>query len=157
MRYYRVLAELRIVILGQGNAAHPDPLAEVGNALPYGLLHRRLLVEALADVLGIDLDTPNDVEAESTEREWLYDAALEQIRHIIVPRSEDAFVIQRSKGLARILKYLRDADRYADRITERDLDDLETALGSPRPTPSSTAPPCWSNGTSPVRSPSTTS
>ncbi len=130
VRYYRVLAELRIVILGQGNAAHPDPLAEVGNALPYGLLHRRLLVEALADVLGIDLDTPNDVEAESTEREWLYDAALEQIRHIIVPRSEDAFVIQRSKGLARILKYLRDADRYADRITERDLDDLETALGS---------------------------
>ncbi|MEU5841134.1 phosphotransferase family protein [Rhodococcus sp. NPDC047139] len=130
VRYYRVLAELRIVILGQGGAVHPDPLSEVGNALAYGLLHRRLLVEALADVLGIELDTPADVDAESTEREWLYDAALDQLRHIIVPRSEDAFVIQRSKGLARILKYLRDADRYADRITERDVSDLEAALGS---------------------------
>lgn len=127
VRYYRVLAELRIVVLGTGGV---DLLGEVGNALPYGLLHRRLLVEALADVLGTDLELPADVEAEPTELQWLYDAALEQIRHIIVPRSEDAFVVLRSKGLARILKYLRDANRFGDRITERDLDDLEAALGS---------------------------
>lgn len=127
VRYYRVLAELRIVILAHG--VNPDPLSEVGNGLAYGLLHRRLLVEALADVLGIRLESPAPVEAVPTEREWLYDAALEQIRQIIVPRSEDAFVIARSKGLARILKYLRDADRYADSITARDLDDLEAALG----------------------------
>jgi len=127
VRYYRVFAELRIVILGHG--LNPDPLSEVGNGLAYGLLHRRLLVEALADVLGVDLESPAPIEAQPTEREWLYDAALEQIRQIIVPRSEDAFVIARSKGLARILKYLRDADRFADAVTARDLDDLETALG----------------------------
>jgi len=129
VRYYRVLAELRIVILGHGKTAHPDPLSEVGNSLAYGLLHRRLLVEALADVLDIELGTAKSVQAQPTEREWLYDAALEQLRQIIVPRSEDAFVIARSKGLARILKYLRDADRYADPVTDRDLDDLEAALG----------------------------
>ncbi|MFF3573301.1 phosphotransferase family protein [Nocardia jiangxiensis] len=129
VRYYRVLAELRIVILGHGNATHRDLLAEVGNSLAFGLLHRRLLIEALADVLGVDIEPVADVDVAGTDREWLFDAALAQIRQIIVPRSEDPFVIQRSKGLARILKHLREADRFDGAIEARNLADLEGILG----------------------------
>lgn len=130
VRYYRVLAELRIVILGHRKRAEPDLLGEVGNGLVYGLLHRRLLLEALADVVGVEIPVVEPVEATPSERDWLYGAALEQIRQIIVPRSEDPFVIQRSKGLARILKYLREAESVSKPVEQRDLDDLESVLGS---------------------------
>lgn len=129
VRYYRVLAELRIVILGHRKRVEPDLLGEVGNGLVYGLLHRRLLLEALADVVDVAIPTVEPVQATPGERDWLYGAALEQIRQIIVPRSEDPFVIQRTKGLARILKYLREAESVSKRVEQRDLDDLEVVLG----------------------------
>lgn len=130
VRYYRVLAELRIVILGHGKRGEPDLLGEVGNGLVYGRLHRRLFLEALADVVGVEIPDVDPVPSTPGEQDWLYDAALEQIRQIIVPRSEDPFVIQRSKGLARILKYLREAASVSAPIEQRDLDDLEAVLGS---------------------------
>ncbi len=128
VRYYRVLAELRIVILGHRKRAEPDLLGEVGNGLVYGLLHRRLFLEALADAVGVEIAEVDPVPSTPGERDWLYDAALEQIRQIIVPRSEDPFVIQRSKGLARILKYLREAESVSKLVEQRDLDDLEAVL-----------------------------
>lgn len=128
VRYYRVLAELRIVILGHRKRAEPDLLGEVGNSLVYGLLHRRLFLEALAEVVGVEIVEVDPVPSTPSERDWLYDAALEQIRQIIVPRSEDPFVIQRSKGLARILKYLREAASVSAPIEQRNLDDLEGVL-----------------------------
>lgn len=133
VRYYRVFAELRVLVLERARRYRPDPLGEVGNSLIYGTLHRRLFIEAVADVLGLTLDEGTVIEAEPTDRQWLYDAALAQIRQIIVPRSRDPFVIQRSKGLARILKYLREADRLADAVAEHDLDDTAAVLGE-RPT-----------------------
>jgi len=128
IRYYRVLAELRIVILGHRKRAEPDLLGEVGNGLVYGLLHRRLFLEALADVEGVEVTEVDPVPSTPGERDWLYDAALEQIRQIIVPRSEDPFVIQRSKGLARILKYLREASSVSAAVEQQDLDALESVL-----------------------------
>lgn len=130
IRYYRVFAELRILILGHNKVGNADQLSEVGNSLIYGALHRRLFVEAMAEVLGLSLSIPESLEAPATSREWLYDAALAQIAQIIVPRSEDPFVIQRSKGLARILKYLREADRLADDAADHDLNDLHELLGA---------------------------
>lgn len=129
IRYYRVLAELRILILGHRSRAEPDLLGEVGNGLVYGILHRRLFLEALADVLEMEAFDVESVPSAPGEQDWLYEAALEQIRHIIVPRSEDPFVIQRSKGLARILKYLREEAALAAPLEQRNLDDLERALG----------------------------
>jgi hypothetical protein len=128
VRYYRVLAELRIVILGHRKRAEPDLLGEVGNSLVYRLLHRRLFLEALADVVGVEIVEVDPVPPTPSERDWLYAAALEQIRQIIVPRSEDPFVIQRSKGLARILKYLREAASVSAPLEQRNLDDLEAVL-----------------------------
>ncbi|TDC91576.1 phosphotransferase family protein [Actinomadura sp. 7K507] len=130
IRYYRVLAELRILILGHQGAERPDPLGEVGNGLVYGILHRRLFVEALADATGTTLETPAPLEASPSANERYYDAALAQIKDIIVPRSEDPFVVLRSKGLARILKYLRESERLADAKNRSELDDLESVLGS---------------------------
>ncbi|TDC71995.1 phosphotransferase family protein [Actinomadura sp. GC306] len=130
VRYYRVLAGLRILILAHQGAGKPDPMGEVGNGLVYTTLHRRLFTEALADVTGTSLGRPEPLVPVHGENERLYDSALTQIKEIIVPRSEDPFVVLRSKGLARILKYLREHERLADAKHREELDDLESVLGS---------------------------
>ncbi|MCV7205643.1 phosphotransferase family protein [Mycolicibacterium peregrinum] len=130
VRYYRVFAELRILVLSHRTIGHTDPLGEVGNALIYTALHRRLFGEAMADVLRIGLHQPADLDAPSTPRAWWYDAALTQIGQIIVPRSTDPFVILRSKGVARMVKYLREMDRLGGAAEAADLDDLTDLLGA---------------------------
>ncbi|RSN64362.1 phosphotransferase family protein [Actinomadura sp. WAC 06369] len=130
IRYYRVLAGLRILILAHRGAGRPDPLGEVGNGLVFTTLHRRLFVEALADATGTALESPAPLEPSPGADDRLFDAAIAQIREIIVPRSEDPFVVLRGKGLARILKYLRESGRLADAKRARELDDLGTVLGS---------------------------
>jgi aminoglycoside phosphotransferase (APT) family kinase protein len=130
VRYYRVLAELKVVILGHRRAEGMNLLGEVGNGLIYGQLHRRLFVEAMADVLGVDLELPAELEAPATEVGWLYDAAMAQIREIIVPRSTDPFVVQRAKGLARILKHLQQVDRLGATAQTEELADLRALTGA---------------------------
>lgn len=133
IRYYRVFAELRVAVMDHARSQTRSSKGELGNALIYDALHQRLLVETLADVLGIDLEAPELPDAPSTEREWLYDAALDQIRDVLVPRSEDPFVVLRLKGLARVLKHLRDGDRLGRDHERQEFDDLEALLGE-RPT-----------------------
>lgn len=130
VRYYRVFAELRVVVLGNRRRSAEDLLGEVGNGLIYAALHRRLLVEALADVTGTALEEPAPLDAPPTERSWLYEAALAQLREVIVPGSPDPFVVLRSKGLARLLKYLQQADRLAGDDEAAELADLAGVLGA---------------------------
>jgi len=129
VRYYRLFAELRVVILGNRRLQEENLLGEVGNGLMYGALHRRLYVEALGDVMALPPETAPELDAQPSERSWLYDAALAQIKEIIVPRSTDPFVVLRSKGLARVLKYLQQADRLSGVADEQELDDLAELLG----------------------------
>ncbi|TDC45367.1 hypothetical protein E1281_30570 [Actinomadura sp. KC345] len=65
-----------------------DRIVELGPQ-DTGILHRRLFVEALADATGAALETPAPLEASPSANERDYDAALAQIKDIIVPRSED--------------------------------------------------------------------
>jgi aminoglycoside phosphotransferase (APT) family kinase protein len=130
LRYYRVFAELRVVVLGFRRQLERELLGEVGNGLVYGALHERLLVEALADAAGVVLLPSTALEARPTERDWIFDAALAQIREILVPRSEDPFVVQRSKGLARLLKYLQRADALAPASDAQELGELDVLLGT---------------------------
>jgi len=129
VRYFRVFAEARIVIMGHGRRNKPSTKGEVGNGLIYGALHHRLLVETLADVMGAKLERFALPDAPAREHTFFFDAALAQIRDVIVPRSTDPFVVLRAKGLARILKYLQDCDRLAGVFEQQELGDLAELLG----------------------------
>jgi aminoglycoside phosphotransferase len=131
VRYYRVFAELRILVLSHRSVGRSDPLGEVGNALIYTALHRRLFGDAMADVLDVGLQRPAALEARETALGWWYDAALVQIGQIIVPRSTDPFVVLRSKGVARMVKYLREMDRLGGAVEAADLHDLTELLSTP--------------------------
>ncbi|MEY2570349.1 MAG: hypothetical protein QOE63_699 [Acidimicrobiaceae bacterium] len=140
VRYYQVMAESKMQVMGH-RPAGADRAAtsteggggDVGNGLIYGMLHRRLWFEAMAAFVGLDLDVPDapSIAPDRGDHAWLYDALLTQLRDVVVPRITDPLALQRSKGFARIIKYLRDIDERGDVFAEQELADIETLLGHP--------------------------
>ncbi|OFB37128.1 hypothetical protein BA059_20615 [Mycolicibacterium sp. (ex Dasyatis americana)] len=134
VRYYRIFAELKVVILGFRRTIDADPLSEVGNTLGYEALHGRLLMDALAEQCRLQIALPPKPSARKGRDDWLFDVVLAQLKDIIVPGSTDPFVILRAKGLARIIKYLRESDRYREWRTELECVAAESILGYRPPT-----------------------
>lgn len=134
IRYHALFAELRIAVLGAERAGAQSELdAEHGNRLIYGALHRRLTVEALAAAMGAELPVIELPELADSDDTKYFDATLHQMRHRIGPELDDPYAARLLKGLARVVKYLREVDRSGGAHTAAELHDLEVLLGE-RPT-----------------------
>ncbi|UXA11575.1 phosphotransferase family protein [Mycobacterium sp. SMC-8] len=129
LRYYRIFAELKVVILSYRRTLDIDVLSEVGNGLGFEGLHGRLFVDALAEQYGLRLQLPDRPAVPPTADDYLFEVMLAQFKEIVVPGSADPFVALRAKGLARIVKYLRQVDQYGDWSSDRELDAAEAILG----------------------------
>jgi len=135
IRYYRVLAEAKILVMSHGvqvldrsddDGGGPDP----GARLIFGQLHRRLCAEALADVMGVELDAPKPLaDVAPTANDALFEVVLDQLRNVVTPRVTDSFANQRIKGLARALKYLAASARHGAVVDAEELTDLRDVLG----------------------------
>jgi aminoglycoside phosphotransferase (APT) family kinase protein len=136
--YYRLFAELRLMsnsaasVPQPGKAREGQPVArDIGNGLIYNMLHRRLTVEALANVVGIALP---DVELPATppEEPWhgIYDTMLENLQ-VIVPRIDDPLAGQWTKGVARVVKYLKELDLAGRAFADEERTDLLAVTGAP--------------------------
>lgn len=147
IRYYRLLAESKIMVMGHGirtdqRSAGPDGGGDVGARLIFGQLHRRLLVETLCEAMGVATEptaTPelgNPDETDKSEWHALYGAVLDQLRAVIVPRITDGFAQQRTKGLARVVKYLEAIDLKGRAYADEELADLESVFGTRPASPS---------------------
>jgi aminoglycoside phosphotransferase (APT) family kinase protein len=140
VHYYRVMAETKLLVMGHrpADAARYANVegggGDVGNGLIYGMLHRRLWFEAIAAFLDFDL-TPAEIppRREPADHDWLYDALLDQLREVVVPRITDPLALQRTKGFARIIKYLRAVSDHRPFYESCELDDIAKLLDS-RPT-----------------------
>ncbi len=106
---------------------------DTGARLIFGQLHRRLLVESLSTAMGIELDMSITDVPEEEQYDWhgLYGIALEQLRDVIVPRISDGFALQRTKGLARLIRYLDAVDRHGRGFARAELADLGSVLDEP--------------------------
>jgi aminoglycoside phosphotransferase (APT) family kinase protein len=143
VHYYQVMAETKLLVLGHrprqpgqaidraGGDTEEGGGADIGNGLIYAMLHRRLWFEAIAAFVGLDLapPAPLDRSAPRGDHAWLYDALLAQLRDVVVPRISDPLALQRSKGFARVIKYLRDIDERGATADEQELADLSELLG----------------------------
>jgi hypothetical protein len=136
VHYYRVMAETKLQVMAyRGDHDHTDEHrgsagADVGNRMIYGVLHRRLWLEALASAMGI---APAPVQspppAPRRDHDWLYGAVLAQLRDVIVPRIEDPLAAARAKGVARMIKYLAEVNANGPFYEACELDDLADLLG----------------------------
>jgi aminoglycoside phosphotransferase (APT) family kinase protein len=133
--YYRLLAETRLAASARGAARGADDASDSaprdpGNGLIYGMLHRRLTLEALATVAGIELeDDPLPPDGHPRGHHHVYDDCLNALS-TIVPRIDDALASQWSKGVARALKYLKQVDLSGNDFDAVDLDEIAGLLGT---------------------------
>ena len=95
------------------------------------MLHRRLWFEALAAATGLEL-TPAEAPQARDRRRPRLDVRRRTRpapgRHR-APRRRTRSPLARSKGIARIIKYLSQVDTYGAAYEARELDDAATLLG----------------------------
>jgi len=131
--YYRLLAEARLATHNSANieqrAAPVAGSPEAGNLLLFGMLHRRLLVEALAHVTGIDLE-PLEFDAAPPESPYssTFDATLGVLEQA-AGRAGDPLAAQWTKGAARLVKFLREVDRCGETLDRQERAELAKLLG----------------------------
>ncbi len=139
VRYYQVMAETKLLVMrhrpdNSGRSDRGVGGGDIGNGLIYGVLHRRLWFEAIAPFIDLDLEPPElAAPTPPSEQAWLYDVLLTQLRDVVVPRIHDPLARQRTKGFARIVKYLREIDDHGARYDELELDDITQLLGARPP------------------------
>jgi aminoglycoside phosphotransferase (APT) family kinase protein len=138
--YYRVFAETSMATLepnegalpeGSGTAGEEPAQKDVGNQMLYRQLHRRLWLEALNVVMDLGLTRPAMPEPADTPP-WhpLYGDVLAMLR-TITPRIEDPLATQWTKGVARLVTYLRELDASGRSYADLELADLTALLGDP--------------------------
>ena len=132
--YYRLFAETRLASISPGSidvrASVPAGSPDAGNSLIYGMLHRRLLVEALAHVVGIPdvhIDLPGDEQ--SSDYAQVYTAAASAMSGA-ADRITDGLALRYVKGAARLVKYLAEVDRIGAVVDAREIDELAGFLGA---------------------------
>ena len=131
LRYFRVLAQYRATIGTLAGLRSRDARGEIAWQLIYNTLHTRLLAEALAEADGFALEPPLEPEADDGEQSWAYDVALDDLRDVVLPALADDFAATRAKGVARLLKYLREADRLGPGFAALERAELGELLGQP--------------------------
>ncbi len=129
LRYFRVLAQTRCAIGTRNGVLVRDRRGEVANNLIYYALHIRLVVEALIAAAGLEFATEPLPDTGDTTDTWVYDVALDELRDLIVPNIVDGFASRRAKGMARLVKYLREVDRLGAAARHAELADLSELLG----------------------------
>jgi aminoglycoside phosphotransferase (APT) family kinase protein len=130
IRYHLLFAELRIAVLAvERHDVGPSALGDVGNQLVYGMLHTRLTAEALAAAVGTPLPVVEIDDAAHSPYTPYFDAVLSQLRDVVSPAVGDAFALQRTKSAARVVKFLREVDRFGDRPARAELAAMARLLG----------------------------
>lgn len=129
--YYRLFAQATMISL---NAPHAEVTGgaanrDIGNALIYQQLHRRLWAEALNQAMGLGLQRPV-LPAVPERHQWhhTYDDVLASLR-TIAPRIDDPLAAQWTRGVARVVKMLQSADAFGRRFADLELDEIEQATG----------------------------
>jgi hypothetical protein len=135
--YYRVFAEASMATLrpNEGRPSLDDahegrPAArDIGNGILYRQLHRRLWLEALNHVMGLELAPPEmPVAGDISEWHHFYDDVLGSLQ-VIVPRVADPLASQWSKGVARVVKYLKELDSHGRASDDLERSDIAPLIG----------------------------
>jgi prepilin-type processing-associated H-X9-DG protein len=128
VRYWRLLFQTSFARVGR----YDDPTApppNLGMNMVYTTIHRRVLSEALAEAAGVELGLVSLPDAPQGSRHRAYEIALDDLRDMIVPRLADQQAAVKAKGMARLVKWWRDCERYEAGFLEAERVEIGAALG----------------------------
>ncbi|MCK9541430.1 MAG: phosphotransferase family protein [Novosphingobium sp.] len=131
VRYWRLLFQSGFA--GRMSLDDPDapPPPNLGMNMVYKMVHRKVLAEALAEAMSMDLPPVSLPDAPETPHARSFAIALDDLRDVIVPRLPDQQASVKAKGLARLVKWWRDLDRYGPAFDTAELAEISHALGTP--------------------------
>jgi aminoglycoside phosphotransferase/uncharacterized protein YdbL (DUF1318 family) len=148
--YYRVNACVRLASAGSGPwggfglpgmgvdppraesaapvTAEADRSAD-GSAFVFTILHRRMRLEALMAALNLPTPSPMPLpQGAAKEYGRMYEDILGKLQ-IAVKRTEDRTAVNLMKGIARTVKYLKEADRNGALFDQLELEDIARLTG----------------------------
>ncbi|MET0986625.1 MAG: phosphotransferase family protein [Steroidobacteraceae bacterium] len=130
VRYYRLFFQVRFAstLSRLGNPGYAPPPV-LGMSLVYGMTHLRVLCEALAEAAGVTLQPITLPEAPAGVHHRSFAIALEDLREVIVPRLEDQQASAKAKGLARLIKWWRDSERFGPAFDAYECQRYAAVLG----------------------------
>lgn len=130
VRFYRIYFQARFARSASRlfDASVPPPPV-IGTSILYGMLHLRVLGEALAEASGVILGPVGFLDAPPGVRERFFDVALDDLKDAIVPRL-DQQAAAKAKGLARLVKWRKRSERYAAAYEAVEIAEIGQALGS---------------------------
>lgn len=131
VRYYRVFFQTQFAsppeaLSRAGAAASPV----LGTSLVYATVHMKVLAQALAEAMSVDLAPVALPDAPPGPRARVFETALEDIKDFIVPRLVDQEASAKAKGLARLVKWWRDIERWGPAFERDEFAELSEALGA---------------------------
>lgn len=129
VRYWRVLFQTSFARSSRYTDPEAPPPPNFGMNMVYTAIHRRVLSEALAEAAGIELQPIALPEMKKSSRHRAYEVALDDLRDVIVPRLADQQAAVKAKGLARLIKWWRDCERYEPAFNEAGRQEIGAALG----------------------------
>jgi aminoglycoside phosphotransferase len=128
VRYWRLLLQTGFV--GRSRLDDPDapPPPNLGMNMVYSMVHRRVLAEALAEASGVTLQPVALPEVPQGANARSFALALDDLRETIVPRLSDQQAAVKAKGMARLIKWWRDTERFGAAFATAELAELSQAL-----------------------------
>lgn len=130
IRYHRLSNQLGFMAtsqVGRGGEAPEPPI--LGMSMVYQTMHMRIMAEQLAELAGVDLPEVVLPVAPPGPNLRTFEIALKDLRDVIVPRTSDQQASEKAKGLARLVKFWRERERYGALFDAEEVRDIAAAIG----------------------------
>lgn len=124
VKYHRLYFQLGFMVAGYVAQAAKGGGAATGTAMLYGTMHRRIVVESLAELTGLALLLLALPDCPAGTNDAGFANALEDLRAEIVPGLTDQSAAAKAKSLARMIKFWRRRDRYGAALDTAELAEL---------------------------------
>lgn len=134
VRFWRLLFQSGFAARMSLDDPDAPPPPNLGMNMVYKMVHRKVLAKALAEAMGVALPPVDMPEAPESPYARTFAIALDDLRDMIVPRLPDQQAAVKAKGLARLVKWWRDLDRYGPAFDAAELAEISAALGEAFPT-----------------------
>ena len=128
--YYRVFAETTMATLNARDEDEAAGARDIGNAMIYEQLHRRLWLEALDHALGLGLTNVPEPPVDPSPVDRYYADVLGMLR-TTADRIDDPLALRWTKGSARVIQYLREVSTYGPGLEAAELAEIGEVLGRP--------------------------
>lgn len=130
IKYHRLYFQLGFMVMGHLAEAAGGHSRSTGTALLYGTMHRRIIVESLAELTATELVAPELPDCMIPSTDAGFAVALADLRDEIVPHLADQRASAKAKALARMVKFWRMRDRYGAAFDAAECAEIEELLGA---------------------------